>query len=92
MKKTHLFGLLLSVVLMALSLLLIIGVDTNWGKTEVTKLNLASGDGDQISALMYRPKAATADNQLLSSYMPMAVQICLNRDLPMLLSLHAGDM
>ena len=62
MKKTHLFGLLLSVVLMALSLLLIIGVDTNWGKTEVTKLNLASGDGDQISALMYRPKAATADN------------------------------
>ena len=62
MKKTHLFGLLLSVVLMALSLLLIIGVDTNWGKTEVTKLNLASGDGDQISAFMYRPKAATADN------------------------------
>ncbi|MBQ0072013.1 MAG: hypothetical protein KBS81_09230, partial [Spirochaetales bacterium] len=62
MAKKHLVGLILAVVLMALSLLLIIGVDTNWGKTEVTKLNLASADGDQISALMYRPKSATAEN------------------------------
>ncbi len=62
MAKKHLVGLLIAVVLMALSLLLIIGIDTNWGKTEVTKLNLASGDGDQISAFLYRPKAATAEN------------------------------
>lgn len=62
MKKKRLIELAAIVALIALSLLLIIGIDTNWGKTEVTKLNLASGDGDQISAFMYRPKAATAEN------------------------------
>ena len=62
MKKKHLIGLAIVVGLFALSLLLIIGIDTNWGKTEVTKLNLATADGDQISAFMYRPKAATAEN------------------------------
>lgn len=62
MKKKNAIGLLIVVALVALSLLFIIGVDTNWGKTVVKKLNFISADGDQISAFLYRPKTATAEN------------------------------
>ena len=44
----------------ALSLTLVIGVDTDWGKVELSRLTLASPDGDEISVLLYKPKAATA--------------------------------
>lgn len=64
MKRKHLIGVVVTVVLLVLSLLLIIGIDTNWGKVEVTKLNLATAEGDQLSAFLYRPKSANKDNQV----------------------------
>lgn len=62
MKRKHLVGVIVTAALLALSLLLIIGIDTNWGKVEVTKLNLATAEGDQLSALLYKPKNANKDN------------------------------
>ena len=48
--------------MMLLSLVLIVGTDTAWGKVEVTKLNLTSADGDQVSAMLYKPKDASPEN------------------------------
>ncbi|MBR6299927.1 MAG: alpha/beta hydrolase [Clostridia bacterium] len=53
---------LVTVLLFGLSLLLIIGTDTDWGKIEVTRMTLTSADGDEISALLYKPHSATPDN------------------------------
>ena len=55
---------LLAFLFLASSMFLIIGTDTAWGKVEVTRLNLTSADGDQISAMMYKPKAAQTDNKV----------------------------
>ena len=52
---------LVTVLLFALSLVLIIGTDTNWGKVEVTRMTLTSPDGDEISALLYKPNSATPE-------------------------------
>ena len=52
---------LVTVILFALSLLLIIGTDTNWGKVEVTRMTLTSADGDEISAMLYKPNTATPE-------------------------------
>lgn len=49
-------------LMMLLSLVLIVGTDTAWGKVEVTKLNLTSADGDQVSAMLYKPKDASPEN------------------------------
>ena len=59
---------LVTVVVFALSLVLIIGTSTNWGKVEITDLNLVTADGDKIHALLYKPKAASAENKV-----PMAI-------------------
>lgn len=59
-------GLSIAAVIMVfvllLSLVLIVGTDTAWGKVETTKLNLTSADGDQVSAMLYKPKSASAEN------------------------------
>ena len=64
MKQTK--GLSIAAVIMVfvllLSLVLIVGTDTAWGKVETTKLNLTSADGDQVSAMLYKPKSASAEN------------------------------
>lgn len=62
MKWTTRILALVTAVLFALSLTLIIGIDTNWGKTEVTRMTLTSADGDEISAILYKPKTATPEN------------------------------
>lgn len=49
------------VCIMALSLALIIGTDTAWGKVEMTRMTLVSADGDEISAMLYKPKSATPE-------------------------------
>ena len=51
-----------TVILFALSMLLIIGTDSDWGKVELTRMTLTSADGDEISAMLYKPKTATPDN------------------------------
>ena len=61
MKWTTRILALVTAVLFALSLTLIIGIDTNWGKTEVTRMTLTSADGDEISAILYKPKTATPE-------------------------------
>jgi hypothetical protein len=43
-------------------MLLILGVDSNWGNVTIKRMTLTSADGDRISALMYRPKTATITN------------------------------
>jgi len=49
-------------VLFFLSMLLILGVDSNWGSVQVKRMTLTSADGDRISAMLYRPKSATTAN------------------------------
>lgn len=51
-------------LLCLLSTVLIIGTDTNWGKVETTRMVLTSADGDEISAMLYKPKNASADFQV----------------------------
>ncbi len=62
MKSKHIIGVAVTFILFALAMIMIIGVDTNWGKTTVKKLTLSSADGDVISALLYKPKSATPEN------------------------------
>ena len=62
MKKRYWIGVLVVLVLFAFAMLFILGIDRNWGKTRITKMDLVSADGDRISAFLYRPKAATAEN------------------------------
>ena len=53
---------LLAVILVAvIAMAMVIGADTNWGKTEVTRLTLLSADGDEISAMLYKPSTATPE-------------------------------
>jgi uncharacterized protein len=62
MKKTRLtVGLIIGIVILfVLSLTLILGVDSNWGNVEVKHMTLTSTDGDRISAMLYKPKTASA--------------------------------
>lgn len=62
MKSKRIIGIAVTFILFALAMIMIIGVDTNWGKTTVKKLSLTSADGDVISALLYKPKSATPEN------------------------------
>ncbi len=54
----------LTALVLILSLTLIVGIDSNWGKVEITRLTLVSADGDEISALMYKPKTASPENKV----------------------------
>lgn len=62
MKKGLKIASIIVALFFVLSLILIIGSDTNWGKVEVTHLNLASAEGDQVSAMLYKPKSASSEN------------------------------
>lgn len=55
-------ALIATLLVFALSMTLIIGTSTTWGKVEITDLDLATGDGDRIHALLYKPKTATEEN------------------------------
>lgn len=46
-------------IFMLLSLMLIIGTDTSWGRVRVTRMTLDSADGDRVSAMLYKPNSAT---------------------------------
>lgn len=53
---------ILTVILVELiALAMVIGADTNWGSTEVTRMTLLSADGDEISAMLYKPDTATPE-------------------------------
>jgi dienelactone hydrolase len=62
MKKTHstVVPIIVVAIFFALSLTLILGVDSNWGNVEVKHMTLTSTDGDRISAMLYKPKTASA--------------------------------
>ena len=45
------------------SLAMVIGTDTAWGKVKTSELNLVTGDGDTIHAMLYKPTSATPENQ-----------------------------
>lgn len=64
MNKSKTFGYLViaAVVLIVFSLTLILGTDSGWGKVKVRNMILTTQDGDRISALLYKPKTATAEN------------------------------
>ena len=61
-KHTRIIALIIVLALSIFSLVLIKGTDTNWGKTEVTKLTLSSADGDEISAMLYKPNTASPES------------------------------
>ena len=54
-------AIILATVILAMTL--IIGSDTSWGKVEITRMTLTTADGDEISAMLYKPKTATAENK-----------------------------
>jgi len=64
MNKSRSFGYLIitAVVLIVMSLMLILGTDSGWGKVKVRNMILTTPDGDRISALLYKPKTATPEN------------------------------
>lgn len=65
MKKSPLIAASLAVTaLFVLALILIIGTSTSWGKVEITDLNFATGDGDKIHVLLYKPKTASPKNKV----------------------------
>jgi len=55
-------ALLIVLIIFALSLTLIIGTTTSWGKVKITDLKLATGDGDRIHCLLYKPRNVSVDN------------------------------
>ena len=59
--KPLIIAIIVLLITSILSLTLIIGVDTDWGKVELSRLTLASPDGDEISVLLYKPDSATAE-------------------------------
>lgn len=61
-KKTQKIWICVLVCLAVLSLVLVIGTDTCWGKVRVEKMVLSSADGDVVNAMLYKPKTATAEN------------------------------
>lgn len=61
-KRILTISALAMVAILALSIVLIIGVDTCWGKVEITRMILTSAEGDQISVMLYKPKSASPDN------------------------------
>lgn len=63
-KRRLAISCLVMVAILILSLVLIVGIDTSWGKVEVTRMNLTSAEGDQISALLYKPKNASPQNRV----------------------------
>ena len=46
-----------------LSIIVITGTTTSWGKVEVTDLAFASGDGDKVHVLLYKPKDVNENNK-----------------------------
>jgi len=66
MKKCNPFITVLIAILLvfALSVVLITGTSTTWGKVEITDLNLVNADGDKIHTLLYKPKAANEENKV----------------------------
>ena len=60
--KTHGIFAGILIVLFVLSLTLVIGTDSNWGKTEVSHMVLVSPDGDEINTMLYKPNTATAEH------------------------------
>ena len=61
--KHHKYSFLcaLLALMTILSMVMIIGTDTGWGKVEVTHQVLTSADGDEINSMLYKPKAADKD-------------------------------
>ena len=66
MKKRNplLISLCAVICIFILALVFIIGTSTTWGKVEITDLNLVTADGDRIHTLLYKPRAANADNKV----------------------------
>lgn len=62
-KKWSAIGIciLLIVALSAAALTMVIGTDTSWGRVRMSQLNLTTGDGDVIHAMLYRPNSATPE-------------------------------
>ena len=65
MKTKHsgkIIGIIAVILVAVIAMTMVIGTDTNWGKVEVTRMTLTSADGDEISAMLYKPKTATPEN------------------------------
>ena len=61
-KRNFIYLVITAVFLIALSMTLILGTDSGWGKVTVKNMILTTPDGDRISALLYKPKTATPEN------------------------------
>lgn len=61
-KKTKIIAIVGSVLFLFGSILSHL-IDTNFGKTEVTELNITNAAGEQLAFTLYKPDSATAENQ-----------------------------
>ena len=54
----------ISLIFIVISILATSLIQTDFGKVEVTKINIATPEGQNVSALLYTPKTASAENKL----------------------------
>ena len=63
-KKRSRICMMISIILILISILATSLIQTNFGKVEVTKINIATPEGQNVAALLYTPKDASAENKL----------------------------
>lgn len=63
-KKTYKFWLSVSLILIVISMIFSSAIASDWGKVRVTKINIAAPEGQNVNAVLYTPKAASAENKL----------------------------
>ncbi len=63
-KKSAKFWISIALVLVMISMLATSLIQTDFGNVSVREINLASPEGQNISALLFTPKDASADNKL----------------------------
>ena len=63
-KKTYKFWLSVSLILIVISMMFSSAIASDWGKVRVTKINIAAPEGQNVNAVLYTPKDASAENKL----------------------------
>ena len=62
--KSPRLWLCIALVLILISMLVTSAIQTDFGNVWVRKINIATPEGQNVSALLYTPKDASADNPL----------------------------
>lgn len=63
-KKTYKFWLCIALVLIVISMFFSSAIASSWNNVRVTKINIAAPEGQNVNAVLYTPKDASAENKL----------------------------